>query len=449
MTSTTWKSGPTQAPLPPLMPGLPIVGNALALSQNVSQFLRKGYQRYGSIFRIRALGDTYTVIAGTNANLFFSREQGEHLRSKEFWAGIDQEMKANITLISSDGPPHSELRQISKRGYSRSLYESHFPEVMEINRRMIDAWPVGESRAVVPWMQSVVIEQLGQVIVGTAPGDYGKDISNFIRTALLVLITRQRPGLLLRMPAYKNARRRSFELATSIVDYHRANPPVDRPPNLIDDALAAAQEGNVLNEQDLVPFALGPYIAGLDTSANTIAFMLYAIFKHPELLAGVQDEAAALFADGPPTPGNLRRADVLHRTALETLRRYPVVPAVQRNVIEPFEFEGYRVDAGVRLFVGTTVVHFDERYHPDPERFDIDRYVAPRNEHRIPGAYAPYGMGTHTCLGAGLAEAQIMLTVASLFQFGKFEMDPPDYDLKIRPLPTNAPANNFRLKRVG
>ena len=177
--------------------------------------------------------------------------------------------------------------------------------------------------------------------------------------------------------------------------------------------------------------------------------MLYAIYKHPELLAGVQGEAAELFADGAPTPGNLRRADVLHRTALETLRRYPTTPAVQRTVIEPFEFDGYRVDAGVRLFVGTTVVHFDERYHPDPERFDIDRYVAPLNEHRIPGAYAPYGMGTHTCLGAGLAEAQIMLTVASLFHFGKFEMDPPGYDLKIRPLPTNAPANNFRLKRVG
>ena len=95
------------------------------------------------------------------------------------------------------------------------------------------------------------------------------------------------------------------------------------------------------------------------------------------------------------------------------------------------------------------MVHFDERYHPDPNRFDIDRYVAPRNEHRIAGAYAPYGMGTHTCLGAGLAEAQIMLTVASLFHFGQFEMDPPEYNLKIRPLPTNAPANNFRLKRVG
>jgi cytochrome P450 len=58
-------------------------------------------------------------------------------------------------------------------------------------------------------------------------------------------------------------------------------------------------------------------------------------------------------------------------------------------------------------------------------------------------------MGTHTCLGAGLAEAQIMLTAACLLHFGRFEMDPANYDLKIRPLPTNAPANSFKLKRVG
>jgi cytochrome P450 len=449
MTTTTWKSGPTHAPLPPLMHGLPVLGNTLALAQDVLQCMITGYRRHGSIFRLRALGETYTVIAGAEANLFFAREQGQHLRSKEFWAGIDQEMQADITLISADGPVHGELRQISKRGYSRGLFEAHLPEVVEIIRRKIEDWPVGESRSVVPWIQSVVIEQLGRVIVGTAPGDYGKDIYNFIRTALLVLITRQRPGFLLRLPAYRNSRRRAFELADTILAYHRAHPPVDREPNLIDDALAAARDGRVLSERDLVPFALGPYIAGLDTSANTIAFMLYAVYKYPDLLQRIQQEAQSLFSAGGPTPASLRQTDVLHRTALETLRRYPTTPAVQRTVTAPFEFAGHRVEAGGRIFIGTTVVHFDERYHPEPDRFDIDRYLAPRNEHRIPGAFAPYGMGTHTCLGAGLAEAQIMLTVAGLLRFGQFEMDPPQYALQTRPLPTNAPANNFRLKRVG
>jgi hypothetical protein len=42
-----------------------------------------------------------------------------------------------------------------------------------------------------------------------------------------------------------------------------------------------------------------------------------------------------------------------------------------------------------------------------------------------------------------------MLTVAALFQYGQFEMNPPDYELVIRPLPTNAPANNFCMRRTG
>lgn len=445
----TWKSGPTSAPLPPMASGLPILGNALDLADDMLKFIVREYRKHGPIFRIRALNETYTVIAGAEANLFFARERGEHLRSKEFWAGLDKQMGANVSIISSDGEVHSELRQIAKRGYSRSLYESHFADVIDITRRKIDEWPIGESRAVFPWIQSVVIEQLGKVIVGTAPGDYGKDIYNFIRTTLLVLITRQRPGILLQMPSYKHAYRRSMELSEKIIAYHKAHPPVDREPNLIDDLLIAAAEGRILTEADLVPMALGPYIAGLDTSSSTTSFLLYVIYKYPELLSSILGETGQLFSTEIPSPNGLRQMDVMHRTTIEALRRYPVAPVTQRTVISPFEFGGYRVDAGERLFIGTAVSHFDEKYHPDPYRFDIDRYLPTRNEHRLPGAYAPYGMGTHTCLGAGLAEAQIMLTAACLLHFGRFEMDPAGYDLKIRPLPTNAPASSFKLKRVG
>ena len=94
-------------------------------------------------------------------------------------------------------------------------------------------------------------------------------------------------------------------------------------------------------------------------------------------------------------------------------------------------------------------MHYDEKYSPNPDKFDIARFLPARNEHRTPGVFAPCGLGTHSCLGAGLAEAQIMMTIATMLQFGKFEMAPADYTLKVRPLPTNAPANNFQLKRVG
>jgi len=169
---------------------------------------------------------------------------------------------------------------------------------------------------------------------------------------------------------------------------------------------------------------------------------------NPAVLERVRAEADALFADGVPTPDRLRKVDVLHRALLETMRRYPIAPAVQRTVVKPFEFGGYRVEAGQRIFIGTTVAHFNPELHPDPYRFDIDRYLPPRNEHRTPGAFAPFSLGAHTCLGAGLAEIQIMLTLATLLHYGRFEIDPPDYKLKIRAAPTPAPNNRFQLRLI-
>jgi cytochrome P450 len=232
------------------------------------------------------------------------------------------------------------------------------------------------------------------------------------------------------------------------VEKHRNNPALNGQSSLISDAIAAADEGRLLTQRDLMPIALGPYIAGLDTAASTIAFMMYALLTNPDVAEGVKGEADALFANGLPTAVDLRKVDILHRASLETLRRYPIAPATQRTAIKPFEFGGYRVDVGQRVFIGITVPHFIEALHPDPYRFDIDRYLPERSEHRIPGAFAPFSLGSHTCLGAGLAETQVMLTIATLFSLARFEMDPPGYKLEVRAAPTPAPANSFRMKRV-
>ncbi len=444
----SWKSGPSNAPLPPLAPGLPIVGSALTMYTDVLGYLVEQYQRMGPIFRLRVMGDTYTVIAGKEANLFMSREGNDHFQSKEFWEDMDRELGAETTLISSDGEVHSRLRQLQKRGYSKSMIEAHLPDVVSITRKAIASWPVGESRAVYPFLQEVITEQLGTIIAGRAPGDYVQDVVYFVRNALLVLVTRQRPRFLLATPSYRRARQRSFELGEQILDWHRSNPPTDRQSNLIDDALQAASEGSLIQDRDLMPVALGPYIAGLDTAASTAAFLAYALLKHPHLMEMLRPEMENLFEDGVPTPQKMREVDILHRVVLETLRRYPIAPAVQRTVIKPFEFAGHRVEAGGRIFIGTTVAHFIPELHPDPYRFDIDRYLPERNEHRIPGAFAPFSLGAHTCLGAGLAEIQIMLTIATLLHGARFEMEPPDYDLKTRTAPTPAPDKSFRMRLV-
>jgi cytochrome P450 len=190
-TQVTWTSGSSTAPLPPLVSGLPVLGSALEMAEDILKFFVRIYHEYGPICRIRVLQDEYTVMSGPEANLFFSREGNDHFRSKEFWEGLDREMGADHSLISLDGAEHAELRQISKRGYGRSVLESRIPDAIAITQKHLDAWPIGESRPVLNAVQRIVTEQLGTIVAGTAPGDYMDDVMNFIRTLLLVYVTRR------------------------------------------------------------------------------------------------------------------------------------------------------------------------------------------------------------------------------------------------------------------
>jgi cytochrome P450 len=219
--------------------------------------------------------------------------------------------------------------------------------------------------------------------------------------------------------------------------------------DMVDDLLAAhAERPDEYTERDLRVGVVGPYVAGLDTVANTCTFALYALLREPEALRRVVAEVDAAMADGPLTAEKLKTMPALQGAVMETLRLYPVAALSQRTVTTPFTFYGYRVAAETSLLIATGMTHVLPELFLDPTRFDIDRYEAPRNEHRARGAYAPYGLGAHVCLGAGLAGIQIALNIAQLLHTTEFEL-PADCRPKLRQDPTLTFGAEFRLKVVG
>ena len=85
-----------------------------------------------------------------------------------------------------------------------------------------------------------------------------------------------------------------------------------------------------------------------------------------------------------------------------------------------------------------------EDVFPDPLTFDIDRYLPSRNEHLTPG-YAPFGLGTHRCMGSQWAEKQVALNVILLAHHFTFELSPPDTELRTSPFPTQSLSNKIKL----
>ncbi|MCA9935219.1 MAG: cytochrome P450 [Ardenticatenaceae bacterium] len=435
--------------LPPVTAGLPVLGNALDMAQDIRDFLLRQYLKHGPIFRVRALNRSYTVIAGVEANLFATKESRRLFSSHDFWYEQDEEMGALRSLISMDGDDHVRFRKVQQRGYSRSAINGSYEQVVAITRAELQQWGSGKALSAHYAIQRIITEQLGQLAAHFSPRAYLDDMIVFVRTLLLTKVTRMRPQALLRLPAYGRAKARAFELADKVIAAHDPDTAVSHPPDLIDDVLALAREDpDFLPERDLRPAILGPFIAGLDTVSSTMAFMLYALLKHPHILVRATAEADELFADGIPTPAMLRNVDVLHRVTLETLRMYPIAPAITRTAVESFEFAGHTVPAGEQVIIATTVPHYLPELYPNPYTFDIDRYLPERKENRQPGAYAPFALGHHTCLGAGFAEVEMILTMATMLHAVQLEMSPRNYDLKIDPAPTPHPDKNFRVQVV-
>ena len=439
------------APRPPLVEGTWLVGNTLDMARDPAAFFLACYRKYGPAFRIRVLGREQTVIAGPEAAVFMGTAEGrECLRSREFWQGLTSEYGAQRTLTGEDGQTHKEMRAILRRGYSRKAIEGRYDQVLDITREAIDRdWAPGTEVAVVPAMQYLVVDQLGTLLTGEAPREYVEDIRLLITIILNVLVTKQRPKLLLRDPRYIKAKARVNELGQAMIAERLGQPlpPVDQR-TLVDDIMAANLERpDLFPDSDLVLSLTGPYVAGLDTVANTLAATVYAVLKHPEVRERVTAEADALFAGGIIDENTLTTAiPSINGAISEAMRLYPIAVAQMRTATQDFVFEGMQIKADELLYVATSVPHFMAEFFPNPMQFDIDRYAKPRAEDRAPGAYSPYGRGPHLCLGKSLAEVQMALSIATLFHSRSLSLPSPGYVLKTKTAPTPGPSRKFSVK---
>ena len=429
----------------PKAPGWPVLGNVFDMAGDLRGFLTRQYLELGPIFQVSALNSRFIVLAGPEANSFVQKNGRAFLRSYETWQGFNSAWGAKDALTGMDGPGHVRMRRAHKEGFSGKFIEDRLDKLVDITRRIMTQMPEDRPIQVQYAMQKLIGEQLAVLTAGVSVCDHLDDLIATLNGLLTVHVMKQRPGLILRLPRLRRARKRMEELQDLVMAHHADEGRTDQ--DLIDDLLELHRsDPQFLPETDLRMAVLGPFFAGIETSASTTSFMLYAVLKHPDLLERMTAEADALFDQGSVTAEGLHRLDVTRRILMETLRMYPVIPGLPRTAANSFEFGGYTVPFGSKIIVGNTVPHYLPHIFPNPERFDIDRFLPERAEHRQPGAFAPFGLGTHRCLGSDFAEVQITLTLLTIVRHAAIRLDQPGYNLKIVQAPAPHPAKSFKFR---
>jgi cytochrome P450 len=192
-------------------------------------------------------------------------------------------------------------------------------------------------------------------------------------------------------------------------------------------------DGRRMTDRQLRDETMTLFLAGHETTANTLVWAWMLLSQNPEAEARLHAELDAVLGGRAPTFADLPRLIYADRVITETLRVYPTVWLLGREAIEPTEIGGYRVRRGQTLWMSQWVLHRDPRFFDDPESFRPDRW-ADGLAKRIPRyAYFPFGGGPRICIGHSFAQMEAVLLLATIARRFQVRLKP---DTVVRPYPT-------------
>jgi cytochrome P450 len=294
--------------------------------------------------------------------------------------GLDEMLRDDFlsrSMIGADPPAHTRLRRLVSKAFTARRVEGLRPRVQEITDTLLDRiTPHGAADLVGEFALPLPVTVIGELL-GVPEADRDR-----FRTWTDEMLDRPFDGHS-DLALVDAARARMHGYLTDLVAAKRTRPADD----LITDLIAATDEGERLDEQELLAMVFLLLIAGYVTTVSLIGNGTLALLSSP-------DQLDRLRADPSLVPG-----------AVEELLRFdgPVNPGLTRVALEDLEIGGVQIPRGAMVLLAIAAADRDPERFPEPDRLDIG---APD-----PGHLA-FGHGIHYCLGAPLArlEGQVAFT---------------------------------------
>ena len=404
-------------------------------------------EEYGPMFEVsRPFAEPMLFLAGPEMNQWVHKHGRMYLRARDYLDDFERLYGAAGVLPALDGADHFRLRKALQPAYSRDRLARQLDGLYDLARKHMAQWKVGESYPATVMSRRMINAQISPLMVGVETQDLIDDLLKLKERALSVYVMKVMPKFMLNTPSMRRRAKLIDTLLERVESVHTPAQRAGKHRNLVDDYMSLhAGDPQFMPESNL-RFAFTVALVASAYLGDGFSFALYAMASQPELYARIQAEADALFEDGDPDANafNPSTIDVTHRFLMECLRMYPVVPMSIRNVMNSCMISDYMLPVGERVHIAQTAAHFMSDVFPDPFEFDIDRYLPPRNEHRSPG-YAPYGLGTHTCLGSRWMELQLTVNTLMVAHHFNIKVSPPDFQFKFSPLPSMKPSKKLRF----
>jgi cholesterol 24(S)-hydroxylase len=192
-----------------------------------------------------------------------------------------------------------------------------------------------------------------------------------------------------------------------------------------DDLLSLLIKDSGLSLDDMIDEFLTIFIAGQETTANSLSFVLYEIISNPHVEEKLLNEINEVLGERDHVEfDDLAKLKYLGQVLEEGLRKYPVAPAPSRMLVKDIEVGGYRIPKGSGVNSQQLFFGMNPEIWEKPEVFDPERFSDSKNIPNFSMTHFPFSIGPRNCIGQTFAKFESKVILAKLLQKFRFVLLP-------------------------
>jgi len=446
----TITSSQVHAPIPRI-PGLPLLGNVLALRKKRLELLLNISHKFGDIGAFHFGPSLVPLVNSPELIRQVLVDQSAIFEKTATVRALGTPVLGNGVFLS-EGEEHHRQRKLLAPLFQHSRV-LHYAEIMtDYTSRLQETWRDGETINLADEMMHLTLWIISKVLfdadVFGEERELGEVLTYTFRHFADAITNPLRLPQSWPTPQNRRANQAIDRVNATIyriIEERRRNNE-DRG-DFLSNLLHAQDEENVtsLSNQQARNELLSLFVAGHETTATALTWCWYLLSQHPEIYARVRAEGDAVLAGRLPTVADLSNLPYTLQVFKETLRLYPPVYAFTRGAIAHVQLGDYYIRKGTSVVISPYTLHRRSNFFPDPERFDPERFDPQQEQNIVRYSYIPFGAGTHMCLGMHFALLEGHLLLATLAQRLNFEFAGSE-QVEPEPLLTLRPKGNVTMR---
>lgn len=429
--------------LPPGPRGLPFLGSLIDYFSDMLGFLKRVSDEYGDIVYYK-LGSRKMYLL--NNPDYIKDVLVTHNRKFEKSRALKRtKIILGEGLLTNEGEPHLKQRRTIQPVFHHKRIKSYGDVMAQYASRVGEDWQNGSVLNIHKEMMKLTLFIVSKTIFDSDMESDSDEIGECL-TDLVTLF----PQMIfpyseyldnLPLPAnqrFQKAKAKLDSIIYKLIEERRANP--GQKSDLLSMLLEAQDEegGEGMTDVQVRDEALTLFLAGQESTANSLVWTWYLLSTHPEVEKKVHEEVDSVLNGRLPTLDDLGKLSYTQNVFKEALRLYPPAWAVARQVKEDYEVGGYVIPAGADIFMSQYVVHRDPRIYREPDSFIPERWDNEETKDLPRFAYFPFGGGTRRCIGEPFAWMEGVILIATIASMWKMRLVPhqkivPQALITIRP----------------